>query len=93
MIFNISQVILVFAIFFSTKFLTWKITDEWGLPMWLQYEPWECYKCLSFWSLMALFITCGLVLHLYITMACGALLTVLDTIAYIINQKKKTIIL
>lgn len=91
MILNLIQIILVLAIFFTTKFLAWKITDEWELPMWLRYKPWECYKCLSFWSLMAQFMVCGLILHLWITMAVGVVLTILDTIAYIINEKQKTI--
>lgn len=93
MIFNLLQIIITMAIFFTVKFLCWKITDEWGLPLWLQYKPWECYKCLSFWSLMALYGVYGLILHLWITMAVGVVLTILDTIAIIINQKQKTIIL
>ena len=37
------------------------------------------------------FLSIGLVFHLYITMAVGAILTVLDVIAVIVDQKKKTI--
>ena len=88
---EILQVLLVLVLFFPTKWLCWKITEVWGLPQWLQYAPWQCKKCLTFWSLMALFITCGLLFHLWITMAVGAILTVLDTIAVIVDQKKKTI--
>jgi hypothetical protein len=33
----------------------------------------------------------GLLLHLWITMAVGLILTVLDTIAVIVDQRKKTI--
>ena len=93
MIFNLLQIIITMTIFFTVKFLAWKITDEWGLPQWLQYKPWECYKCLSFWSLIAFYGVCGLILHLWITMAVGVVLTILDTIAIIINQKQKTILL
>lgn len=91
MIFNLFQLVLVFVIFFLTKYLSWKITSEWCLPLWLRYRPWECYKCLSFWSLMALFAVCGLVIHLWVTMAVGGVLTLLDTIAYSIEIKNKTI--
>ena len=93
MIVNLLEIVLVLVIFFPTKFLAWKVTDEWGLPMWLQYKPWECFKCLSFWTLTAFYLTCGLILHLWITMVVGLVLTVLDTIAFIINQKQKTIII
>lgn len=91
MIGEILQLILVLAVFFPMKYLSWKITEVWGLPTWLDYMPWVCRKCLSFWSLMALFAACGLICHLWVTMAVGALLTVLDTIAVIVDQRKKTI--
>lgn len=90
MIVNILQTILVLIIFFPTKWLCYKITEEWMLPEWLRYEPYECRKCLSFWSLTALFLSSGLLCHLWITMAVGLILTVLDTVAVIIDQKKKT---
>lgn len=91
MIMNILEVLLVFTIFFPIKWLCWKITERWGVPEWLRYRPWECKKCLTFWSLMALFIACGLLCHLWITMAVGGILTILDTIAVIVDQKNKTI--
>lgn len=90
---NILQVILVLVIFFPTKYLTWKITEVWGLPTWLNYKPWNCNLCLTFWSLLALFIACGLLCHLWITMAVGGLITVLNAIAMYINQKNKTVVI
>lgn len=41
---------------------------------------------------MAFYLASGLVCHLYITMAVGAILTVLDVIAVIVDQKKKTVL-
>lgn len=92
MFIEILQLILVIALFIPIKWICYKITEEWGLPMFLNYMPYSCRKCLSFWSLMAIYISIGLVFHLYITMAVGAILTVLDVIAVIVDQKKKTII-
>jgi hypothetical protein len=40
---------------------------------------------------MALFVACGLLCHLWITMAVGTILTALDTIAYIIHEKNNTV--
>jgi hypothetical protein len=40
---------------------------------------------------MAFYISIGLIFHLYITMAVGAILTVLDVIAVMVDQKRKTI--
>lgn len=91
MIYNVLQTILVLIIFIITKYLTWKITEEDKVPEFLHYEPYVCYKCLSFWLLMALFIACGLLCHLWITMAVGTILTVLDTIAYSIHIKTHTV--
>lgn len=93
MIYNTLQVLFVIIIFFAVKCLSWNITDKWGLPQWLQYRPWECYKCLSFWSLAAIYLFCGLILHLWITMSVGMILTILDTIAYTYEIKRKTIII
>ena len=92
MFIEILQLILVIALFIPIKWICYKTTEEWGLPMFLNYMPYSCCKCLSFWSLMAIYISIGLVFHLYITMAVGAILTVLDVIAVIVDQKKKTII-
>ena len=91
MIMSIIQVLMVFVLFFPIKYLCWKITEVWGLPQWLEYEPWVCKKCLSFWSLLACFVAVGLLFHFWITMAVGLILTVLDTIAVMVDQKRKTI--
>lgn len=91
MIFNLLQIILTLVIFFTVKFLCWKITDEWGLPMWLRYKPYICYLCLGFWSLTAFYLVSGLILHLWVTMAVGVVLTILDAIAQVVHQKNNTI--
>lgn len=91
MIINTIQVILVLVIFIVVKYAAWRITEEDRVPQFLHYEPYICFKCLSFWSLMALFVACGLLYHLWITMAVGTILTTLDTIAYIVHEKNNTI--
>ena len=91
MIYNVFQILLVIAIFIVVKYGAWKVTEEDRVPIFLHYMPYICYKCLSFWSLMALFVACGLLCHLWITMAVGTILTALDTIAYIIHEKNNTI--
>lgn len=93
MLYNIMQTVLVLVIFITIKYGAWKVTEEDRIPMFLHYMPYICYKCLSFWSLMALFVACGLLCHLWITMAVGGILTILDTIAYMIHEKNNTIII
>lgn len=91
MIYNIIQTLLVLVIFIPTKWLAWNVTEEDKVPQFLHYMPYICYKCLSFWSLMALYAAVGLLCHLWITMAVGMTLTALDTIAYIIHEKNNTL--
>ncbi len=87
---EIFEVILAVSIFFPTKWLTYMITNEWGVPRFLDYMPYKCCKCLTFWTLTALFMCCGL-LHLWVTMGVGLALTVMDTIAVIIDERNNTI--
>lgn len=89
----ILQVILVLALFIPVRWLTYQITEVWGLPVWLDYRPWSCNLCLTFWSLMAVYLTVGLVFKAYVTLGTGVLLTVLNAVAMYVDQKNKTITL
>ena len=91
MLLNIIQVVLILAIFLPTKFMTYQVTDVWGLPKWLDYKPWSCYLCLTFWTLFALYLSVGLIFGLYITLFGGIALTILNAIAMYIDQKNKTV--
>lgn len=91
MLLNLLQIILVGALFLPVKMLTYKITDEWRLPKWLDYKPFNCYLCLTFWSLLAVYLTIGLIFNLKITLFIGVTIAVLNAIAMYIDQKNKTI--
>lgn len=91
MLLNLLQIILVGALFLPVKMLTYKITDEWGLPKWLDYKPFNCYLCLTFWTLLAVYLTIGLIFNLKITLFVGVIIAVLNAIAMYIDQKNKTI--
>lgn len=88
---TILQVILVLALFIPVRWLTYQITEVWGLPVWLNYRPWSCNLCLTFWSLLAVYLTVGFAFQLWITMGAGLALTVLNAVAMYVNQKNKTI--
>ena len=88
---TILQVILILAIFLPVRWLTYQITEVWGLPVWLNYKPWVCNTCLTFWSLLAVYLTVGLVFKAYVTLGAGVLLTVLNAVAMYVDQKNKTI--
>lgn len=91
MIFNLAQVFLALVIFFTIKLSIYKMTEVWGLPEFLNYPPYSCQKCAQAWGLTSIYLVSGLICHLWITMGLGILLTALDTIAFIKNEKNKFI--
>ena len=91
MFIQILQVILILAIFLPVRWVCWKITEEWGVPEMIDYRPWNCKLCLTFWSLLATYLTVGLIFQIYITLIGGIVLTVLNAVAMYIDQKNKTI--
>ena len=44
-------ILAILIIFFGIKWLIFQFTDKKGLPDFLQYKPFVCYKCCSFWVL------------------------------------------
>ena len=93
MFIQILQVILILAMFIPIRWFAWKLTEVWGLPVWLQYKPWKCKLCLTFWSLLFSYLTVGLIFHLPITLYGGIALAILNALAMWIDQKNKTIII
>ncbi len=91
MFIQILQVILILAIFLPVRWLCWEITEDWGVPDMLDYRPWNCKLCLTFWILLVSYLTVGLIFQLYITLIGGIALAILNAIAMYIDQKNKTI--
>ena len=91
MFIQILQVILIFAMFILIRWFAWKVTEVWGLPEWLQYKPWNCKICLTFWSLLATYLSIGLIFNLYITLIGGISLAIMNALAMWIDQKNKTV--
>lgn len=91
MILNILQTVLVLIIFFVVKYLTYQITDVHGLPDWLNYKPFNCYICLTFWTLLGVYAAIGLIFKAYIILIVGIILAILNAIAMWIDQKNKTV--
>jgi hypothetical protein len=91
MFIEIAQVVLILALFIPIRWFTWKITEVWGLPEWLDYKPFNCKLCLTFWSLLAAYLSIGLIFQAYITLIGGIVLAILNAIAMWIDQRNKTI--
>lgn len=86
----VGQLLAMLVIFLITKYLTYNITEVWGLPKWLQYKPFICDTCLTFWSLVAIYTTLLIIGYQWLGIS-GLIMAVLNAIAMYINQKKNTI--
>lgn len=91
MIIKLLQIILIFTIFILDRFVVDKWVNQEHYPKWLDYQPFNCEVCATFWSLLVIYLTVGLVSNLWWTMIGGMILTVLNAIAMWVNQKNKTI--
>ena len=85
------QALAALFIFFAVNYGAYWLTEVKGLPTWLQYKPFECRKCLTFWSLMGIYITLWLSFSCLYIAIYGVLLAILNAIAMWIDQKDKTI--
>lgn len=85
----IAQLLAMLVIFLATKYMTYNITEVWGLPKWLQYKPFVCNTCLTFWSLVAIYTTLLIIGYTWLGIS-GLIMAVLNAIAMYIDQKQKT---
>lgn len=91
MIIKILQIILIFTIFILDRYLVDKWVNQENYPKWLDYLPFNCSVCATFWSLLVIYLTVGLVFNLWWTMIGGMILTALNAIAMKVNQKNRTV--
>ena len=82
---------LILGIFLPVKYLTYWLTEVKGLPEWLNYKPWICNLCLTFWSLLGIYIAIGASFSCYIIGIGGAIFAILNAIAMWVHQKNNTV--
>lgn len=85
------EIIVMVIIFFSVNYGGYWITEVRGLPSWLQYKPFICRLCLTFWSLMGVYIALGLSFSCLYLMIGGCILAIFNALAMWIDQRNKTI--
>lgn len=86
---NIILLIISLIYYFGFKYIYNYILDNGKLPNFINYKPFNCYKCFNFWMNNALFLTLSVIFNpIFIV---GMAVTVLDTIAIIIDEKQKTV--
>lgn len=85
------EFIFSIIVFLFINWLTWMVVDRMGLvPSFLDYQPFNCRKCATFWTLVCVAI--GAAFGGFWTMAITiGTLAVLNAVAQHIHQKKNTI--
>lgn len=72
-------------LFFAVKWLAYLISSK--LPIWLDYQPFNCNDCLSFWLNLFISIVLSICLIGWVGLP-YIVLTVLDGVAMYIDKKK-----
>lgn len=85
------QFILIVAIFLPVRWFSWKVTEVWGLPAWLDYKPFICKLCLTFWLLMGIYTAIWLSFSCLYTAVGGYILAGMNALAMYIDQKINTV--
>ena len=87
----IYEFIIAFLLYFTVLIAAYYATEEMRMPEWLQFPPFHCRKCLTFWSLIISSVVLGLSFELYVMMATVIILASLTAISMHIDQKNKTV--
>jgi len=85
------QFIAVFIIFLVVSYFTWWFTEKDNVPEFLEYKPFQCRLCLTFWLLVGIYIAIGISFKLWVVLIAGLILAILNAGAMWVNQKNKTI--
>lgn len=85
------EFVIAFIMYFVIVYGAYFVTEVKRLPEWLQFPPFECKKCLTFWSNFIAGLVVGLSFSLYITMITVFVMAILTAISMHIDQKRKTI--
>lgn len=85
------QIIGIFIIFMLTNWFSWWFTEKGNVPDFLDYKPFSCRLCLTFWLLVGISIAIGISFKLWLVLIAGIVLAILNAGAMWINQKNRTI--
>lgn len=87
----IYEFIIAFFIYFVIVWSAYYVTEVYRLPQWLQFPPFDCRKCLTFWSNFTAGLVIGLSFSLWVTMITVLVMAILTAISMHVDQKNKTI--
>lgn len=81
----IAQCLGAFALFFAILYLISKWVEH--VPQWLNYRPFNCETCASFWTNLFAFLVLGISTKMWWFMGLGLILTILNAVAQWYDQK------
>lgn len=85
------EILMMFVVFFITSYAAYYVTEVKTMPQWLDYKPWICRLCLTFWSLITIYTTFLLGFQCLYMGIGGILLASMNALAMYIHQRNKTI--
>lgn len=85
------QFLLVLILYMIILPVCYYVTEVKRLPDWLQFPPFHCRKCLTFWVSIAAYSAIGLSFNIYWFMITGIIVAILTAIAMYYDEKNKTI--
>lgn len=85
------EFIAMILIFFIANYGAYYVTEVKGLPTWLQYKPWICRLCLTFWTLIFTYTAIWLSFSCLYLGISGILLASMNALAMYIDQRNNTI--
>lgn len=91
MIIAFIQILCMFLIYLGVIPVVFYFTEVRQLPEWLRFPPFNCRKCLTFWTLIGISLVIGLPFELYWLMGTGIIMAILTAIAMTVEQRNKTI--
>lgn len=85
------EIMTIFIVFFIVNYGAWWLTEVKGLPQWLQYKPWICRLCLTFWTLFMVYLTILLSFQCLIVGIGGIILAAMNAFAMWYHIKTHTV--
>lgn len=92
MLLIILQLLSVLFIFFGIRIAAHYLIEEADgyPPKWLDYQPFNCEKCLTTWLLAGSYTAFWLLTGCTLTLVVGLVITVLNAIAMHVDEKNNT---
>lgn len=86
----IEYILIFWAIFIVGFSVAYVVSEHLVIPFGLfDVYPWKCRKCMTTWTLIALYASVALAMSNWILFICGVLITAAQTLCIIITDKEK----